>query len=666
MASGVMMRINATVEYGVQRRRIVVPCGDGRKSVKWLGLVAAQRFIMDAAARGKTRLRDRRSVAPAATQLIPSGVSTADEPFFHPSALLCDVFEDGAEVAVALEPKVAVGASGRPLRSNWAIVAFSTAPASEPARRAALEDEYRKREARLAKMKRETKEKQELDNYEKGSAMRKMIGPQLLQMENLDPAVDGAWAEMNRQGLMDQFIRNPRDQDKVRRILRDHFLELSELFKFYSAGTQNLADAHQLEFSEFCTFARDVGVFGPGGFADHALLNVCFAEACEDGFLEDWALGIHQVLDKTAKGEAQAIKEEVYDKLAAAAESFKQAVAVALGDDAAKDVADQSMVEITRLVGSVAMSDNASTATATSREIGVLVQRAVVAKLGPDVVEKMTPAAIIEATATFWGTCERHLHNTFLDGAVKKEKKLLESLYAEKIAAMPADQRPTLDLTVICRAVAKAFGTGQSLYGKTLVETDWLPFVAAECKGKYMPAFKRTDRGVRQDDLTTSARRVWWLRPEIVRCLRQNAEKSENLLRSHLAMELSSQPIVAGLYARTLLDERFTQPWTFFAASTELDWDLTDMCKVHEATLAACQIPRSQWPQTWLNPDWDPYAVLMNVPAYREWRRLYLARKGVAEQRAEIFRPMRSDADGCGGHRTSQPRRGSPSKRAAD
>jgi hypothetical protein len=281
MASGVMMRINATVEYGVQRRRIVVPCGDGRKSVKWLGLVAAQRFIMDAAARGKTRLRDRRSVAPAATQLIPSGVSTADEPFFHPSALLCDVFEDGAEVAVALEPKVAVGASGRPLRSNWAIVAFSTAPASEPARRAALEDEYRKREARLAKMKRETKEKQELDNYEKGSAMRKMIGPQLLQMENLDPAVDGAWAEMNRQGLMDQFIRNPRDQDKVRRILRDHFLELSELFKFYSAGTQNLADAHQLEFSEFCTFARDVGVFGPGGFADHALLNVCFAEACE-------------------------------------------------------------------------------------------------------------------------------------------------------------------------------------------------------------------------------------------------------------------------------------------------------------------------------------------------------------------------------------------------
>ena len=47
MASGVMMRINATVEYGVQRRRIVVPCGDGRKSVKWLGLVAAQRFIKD-------------------------------------------------------------------------------------------------------------------------------------------------------------------------------------------------------------------------------------------------------------------------------------------------------------------------------------------------------------------------------------------------------------------------------------------------------------------------------------------------------------------------------------------------------------------------------------------------------------------------------------------
>ncbi|KAH8052848.1 hypothetical protein JL722_9983 [Aureococcus anophagefferens] len=300
MASGVMMRINATVEYGVQRRRIVVPCGDGRKSVKWLGLVAAQRFIMDAAARGKTRLRDRRSVAPAATQLIPSGVRTADEPFFHPP-LLCDVFEDGAEVAVALEPKVAVGASGRPLRSNWAVVAFSTAPASEPARRAALEDEYRKREARLAKMKRETKEKQELDNYEKGSAMRKMIVPQLLQMENLDPAVDGAWAEMNRQGLMDQFIRNPRDQDKqVKGGHMELYQFLTSLIWLAQVAQQATAEASKAKKGALALIAgggheRKKSMITRQGVAKHGFMECLNTDAVLARFYEhhDALLGVY-------------------------------------------------------------------------------------------------------------------------------------------------------------------------------------------------------------------------------------------------------------------------------------------------------------------------------------------------------------------------------------
>lgn len=278
-ASG--MKVRATVVYGKERKAIVIPCGDGRKTVKWLGLVAAQRFVLDAAAKGRTRHRDRRSVAPASSQLIPSGVSTEEEPFFHPGGLVCDNFEDGAEVEILLEPKVGVALNGQPKRSNWAVVAFSVSEATRHLRQAALDEEYRRREARLAKATREIKEKADLDNRQKGSAMRKMIASQLLQVETLEPAVEAAWTEMNKVGLMDTWVRNARDQDRVKRQLRDHYLALNELFKFYSAGSSGGTDAHQMEFPEFCAYARDVGVFGGGGFADHALLNVCFAEACE-------------------------------------------------------------------------------------------------------------------------------------------------------------------------------------------------------------------------------------------------------------------------------------------------------------------------------------------------------------------------------------------------
>jgi len=149
------------------------------------------------------------------------------------------------------------------VRSNWAVIAFTNHAAGRAARQAALDDEFRKRQARLRERAAATEQAAALDNERKGEKMREMIRPQLLALEDLDPAVDRAWQEMNRQNLMDGWIRNPRDQDRCKRLLRDHFLPLNELFKFYCAGTQSIADAHQLEFVEFCAFARDIGMRRP-------------------------------------------------------------------------------------------------------------------------------------------------------------------------------------------------------------------------------------------------------------------------------------------------------------------------------------------------------------------------------------------------------------------
>ena len=92
-------------------------------------MVAAQRFVLMAARRGSARQRERPATVPVSTLLIPSSVSTESEDFYHPLALLADVFADGDEVRVALEPKVRVGGAGQPRLSRWAIIAFATSEA---------------------------------------------------------------------------------------------------------------------------------------------------------------------------------------------------------------------------------------------------------------------------------------------------------------------------------------------------------------------------------------------------------------------------------------------------------------------------------------------------------------------------------------------------------
>ena len=95
----------------------------------------------------------------------------------------------------------------------------------------------------------------------------------------------------------------------------------------------------------------------------------------------------------------------------------------------------------------MALSDNASAAIATSRELGYLVQAAVVEELGREGVMMMTPDELDSATEMFIGTCERHLVNTLLDGAIKAEGEFLTTRHADDLARLSKDLRATLDVS---------------------------------------------------------------------------------------------------------------------------------------------------------------------------------------------------------------------------
>lgn len=278
------MRIKAVVCYGEVKRHITIPCGDGKKSVKWLALVSAQRFAMDHAARGARRCRDAAMIVTAGTKLVPSGVETEFESFYHPTALVADCFVDSQEVRIKLEPKMRVGAAGQPRKSRWQIIAFSNSDA--PARAQALEEEHKARED-LLKAQAEARQAAAAD-ADKLSAgeMRKLIEMQLLSEEQINAVMDFEWATMLDSGCIEKWIRHKREQDKVRDILKEHFVALLELFRFYASSTSSMQDAHQLEYVEFCQFVRDIRLSeaksNPGSnsdLIDHNLLASCFGEA---------------------------------------------------------------------------------------------------------------------------------------------------------------------------------------------------------------------------------------------------------------------------------------------------------------------------------------------------------------------------------------------------
>ncbi|KAH8047827.1 hypothetical protein JL722_12848 [Aureococcus anophagefferens] len=76
--------------------RFRIPCGNGQKTFKWLGLVSAARYSSESP-KGSLRMRESRQAQAAGTALIPSNITTSDTSFFHPEALLGEQLEDGAE-----------------------------------------------------------------------------------------------------------------------------------------------------------------------------------------------------------------------------------------------------------------------------------------------------------------------------------------------------------------------------------------------------------------------------------------------------------------------------------------------------------------------------------------------------------------------------------------
>ena len=75
--------------------------------MKWLGLVAAQRFTLRSP-KGSLRSREPSSIASGTSQFMPNTIYTDESVFYHPDAIIKEKFQDKQEVTVELIKKIAV------------------------------------------------------------------------------------------------------------------------------------------------------------------------------------------------------------------------------------------------------------------------------------------------------------------------------------------------------------------------------------------------------------------------------------------------------------------------------------------------------------------------------------------------------------------------------
>ena len=127
------MKLKVKVVFGGNERTFSIPCGTGNKTIKWLGIVASQRYS-NAAPNGSLRRRDDFCGITENTQYQVEHVYLPDGKIAHPGIMIFDSdLKDGDMVTVKLCSRLAVhNNTGTPTKTKWALLAFSTSNIENP------------------------------------------------------------------------------------------------------------------------------------------------------------------------------------------------------------------------------------------------------------------------------------------------------------------------------------------------------------------------------------------------------------------------------------------------------------------------------------------------------------------------------------------------------
>ena len=254
------MKLKVTVELGKDHSEFDLAVGDGQKNIKWLATVASQRFSARGP-RGSLRTREPKMAHPSGSAYMPSGVTTEGTSFFHPDDTIAERMHDGQHVTVTLAPKIPVDDIGHTMLSRWAIIAFANSEAQMKLREAALKEEYAIQAEQKRKREEAAAAQRAAEQKFKAGEFRQVIAVQLHDQDKIGEALMEDWYDMNRKSAIDNWVRSPNEQKRVKEVLAQNYVQMSELFKTYGAAGSAMGTTHEMEFLEFSQFCHDCALW---------------------------------------------------------------------------------------------------------------------------------------------------------------------------------------------------------------------------------------------------------------------------------------------------------------------------------------------------------------------------------------------------------------------
>jgi hypothetical protein len=340
--------------------------------------------------------------------------------------------------------------------------------------------------------------------------------------------------------------------------------------------------------------------------------------------------GCYRIGAQTAVGEADSA-ELMFTRMDGRNTTVREEVTRLLGTSAAAALPARGAVGLHKLAGGVIVSDNASAATATTREVIRRVGLDVAKNFpgGPEEFAKLSDDDKAKKVRVLGVNCFRHLPNTWLAGGEKKETELLKSLLATSLESLGLSEaeidraRLTPGLNGVLRAASKEFGLGANTNAKGEGVKYWAPHCLETHPGELIIPLQRTEKGTRFDIMTRAANAIYFNVPRLMPFL-DPVSRTKHILKDYLYAMLGCDENLACLRARCILDDKFTEPFLFFAASKELvdsngnEWSVCDLAPLVDMTVTALQMGITT-PASWMVPEYDIYAAVTHE-AYAAWK----------------------------------------------
>ena len=225
-----------------------VPVGQGNQTIKWLALVAAERYAQKrphGRARAREETRQRQGFfMPQTITAGAGGLASLD-----PDARINAVLEDGAAIDVTLQQTVETDDVGAPVLSEWAAAAFCH---SEAAERRAAGAESREAQSRAERAR--ERQLRERDARRLLADSTVIVG-KLESADDARAALELDWAATGAE----QLEPSAEERASIRELLLEHYPRVNACFMHY-CGLGRPGDVFGMAFAEFGHFVHLCGI----------------------------------------------------------------------------------------------------------------------------------------------------------------------------------------------------------------------------------------------------------------------------------------------------------------------------------------------------------------------------------------------------------------------